>query len=62
MSNEYETVSRFLKNVSYRESHLYTSLYILGLNSLLNIVIPGVTLILLNIIIMRFEFYQDFDF
>ena len=24
--------------------------------------IPGVTLILLNIIIMRFEFYQDFDF
>merc|ERR1711879_233631 len=35
-----------------RDSNLYISLYILGLNSVLNIVIPGVSLICLNISIM----------
>ena len=42
------------RELLYRESNLYTSLYILGLNSLLNIAIPGVSLILLNIAIMRY--------
>ena len=43
----------------FRESNIYTSLYILGLNSFLNIVIPGISLILLNITILRFVLVLD---